>query len=71
MKYTEKIKILDLNSLCRVHWEYVMGILRKNGKPMDMEQVCNYVLEDGSKDPEFRHAVITEIIDCRAYTPVG
>lgn len=59
-------KVLNLNCLDKGQWEYVMAILRKKGKPMEMQEILDTIFMDDSVQPGFKALVMVKILNAPA-----
>ena len=64
----KKVEILNMNSIPRKNWEYIMDILKRDMKSMELERVCNIILEDPAKEIKFRTETIAYLLNCPSFS---
>ena len=65
----KNIRVMNLNPLPKVQWEYVMAILRTKNGPMHREEVIDHIFQDDGVDPGFRAQVTVNLLNCPATVP--
>lgn len=59
-------KVVNLNSLSRPQWDYVMGIIRSKRSFMPIEDVLNEILVDPAISADFREGIMIQLLECPA-----
>ena len=57
-------RVLNMNSLSKRHWQYVMGILDTMEGTTGLAEVCHSIIDDPNKEPDFKNEVILALMAC-------
>lgn len=60
----KQVQILNMDSIPRKNWEYIMELLKEHKGPMDLESINNRIFDDLRYPAEFRKETIVYLLEC-------